>query len=54
MYDIFNISIVKPNDLAYSLWTGRDVQINDKIQFKVLKIDVAEVIPYIVGELVAE
>lgn len=54
MYEIFNVSIVKPNDLPYSLWNGRDVQISDKVQFKVEKIDVAEVIPYIVGELVLE
>lgn len=54
MYKTFNVSIVKPNDLPFSLWNGRDVQINDEVQFKVQKIDVAEVIPYIVGELVLE
>lgn len=54
MYNVFNVSIVKPNDVPYSLWPGRDVEINDKINFKVQKIDVAEVIPYIVGELIAE
>jgi len=51
MYNVFNVSIIKPPDLPYDQWSGRHVELNDTITFKVLKVDVSEVIPYIIGEL---
>ncbi|XP_065225037.1 DNA-directed RNA polymerase I subunit RPA43 [Planococcus citri] len=54
MYDIFNVSIIKPTEIPYCDWPGRRIKVNDRVVFKVLKVDVSEVIPYIIGELVTD
>lgn len=51
MYNVFNVSIIKPADLPFDHWSGRHVEVNETISFKVVKVDISEVIPYIIGEL---
>ncbi|XKL66102.1 hypothetical protein PGB90_009522 [Kerria lacca] len=41
-------------DLPFNQWAGQKVQLNDIVTFKIIKLDISEVIPYIVGELVHE
>lgn len=45
---------MKPQDIPYNQWPGRLINIDDEITFKVVKVDISEVIPYIVGELVRQ
>ncbi|XKL66580.1 hypothetical protein PGB90_010000 [Kerria lacca] len=54
LYKVFNVSIIKPTDLPFNQWAGQKVQLNDIVTFKIIKLDISEVIPYIVGELVHE
>lgn len=50
MYNTFNVSIIKPPEVPYNQWPGRHVEVDDTITFKVVKVDVSEVIPYVIGE----
>jgi hypothetical protein len=51
MYNVFNVSIIKPDDLPSKYWPGRNIKVDDTISFKVVKVDVSDAIPYIIGEL---
>lgn len=51
MYNVFNVSIIKPPEIPFKQWSGRNIDVNDIIAFKVVKVDVSDVIPYIIGEL---
>ena len=51
VHGVFNVPCYHPNNLGSTPWWGMNAQIGKPVRFKVVKMDVSQKIPFILGEL---
>ena len=51
VHGVFNVPCYHPNNLGSTPWWGINAQIGKPVRFKVVKMDVSQKIPFILGEL---
>ena len=51
VHGVFNVPCYHPNNLGSTPWWGMNAQIGKPVRFKVIKMDVSQKIPFILGEL---
>lgn len=52
MHNIFNVSIVRSENMPYNQWAGSKVKKNEKINIKVLSFDLTKKLPHITGDII--
>ncbi|KAL4122596.1 hypothetical protein QTP88_014895 [Uroleucon formosanum] len=52
VHNLFNVSIVRPENKPYDQWSGSKIKKDDKIDVKVLSFDLTKKLPHITGEIV--
>ncbi|KAL5243188.1 hypothetical protein ACI65C_010598 [Semiaphis heraclei] len=52
VHNLFNVSIVRPENKPYDQWSGSKVKKDDKIDVKVLSFDLTKKLPHITGEII--
>lgn len=52
VYNLFNVSIVRPEDKPYDQWLGSKIKENDTINVKVISLDLTKRLPHITGDIV--
>merc|ERR1712001_437507 len=51
VHGVFNVPCYHPNNLGSIPWWGINAQVGQHVRFKVIKMDVSQKIPFILGEL---
>ena len=51
VHGVFNVPCYHPNNLGSIPWWGINAQVGRQVRFKVIKMDVSQKIPFILGEL---
>ncbi|XP_050426196.1 serine-rich adhesin for platelets-like [Adelges cooleyi] len=51
--ELFNVSIVRPENKPYRCWQGSKVKKDDKINVRILSFDTTKKLPHITGEIVS-
>ena len=51
VHGVFNVPCYHPNNLGSAPWWGINAQIGKSVRFRVIKMDVSQKIPFILGEL---
>lgn len=49
IHKYFNATILKPEDIEYDIWEGKNFNIDDKITLRVIDLDFTDVLPRIEG-----
>ncbi|KAF0724218.1 protein PF14 0175, partial [Aphis craccivora] len=52
VHNLFNVSIVRPENEPYDQWSGSKIKKDDKIDVKVLSFDLTKKLPHITGEII--
>ena len=51
VHKYFNATILKPNEIDYEDWDGKNINVNDNVKFKVIDLDFSDVLPRIEGSI---
>ena len=51
VHGVFNVPCYHPNNLGSTPWWGINAVIGNEVRFKVIKMDISQKIPFILGEL---
>jgi len=52
VHNLFNVSIVRPENKPCDQWSGSKIKKDDKIDVKVLSFDLTKKLPHITGEII--
>ncbi|CAH1720888.1 unnamed protein product [Aphis gossypii] len=52
VHNLFNVSIVRPENEPYDQWSGSKIKKDDKIDVRVLSFDLTKKLPHITGEII--
>lgn len=52
VHNLFNVSIMRPENQSFNNWSGSKIKKDDKINVKVLSFDHTKKLPHITGDIV--